>query len=65
MNLYVIDTHAWMVARLRNCYSWTVPAGRSYSVVMKSVILNRALSRFTLNGDYIVDSLPSLIYTGL
>ncbi|VDY38886.1 anti-sigma E factor [Salmonella enterica subsp. arizonae] len=27
--------------RLRNYCNWTVPAGRSFSVVMKSVILNR------------------------
>ncbi len=38
-------------------------AGKLYCAVMKSAILKPGLDPFTLNGDYIVDSLPSLAYT--
>lgn len=61
-NRYAIATPALITSRSPSFYRWMARVGKWSSVGTKSAI-SSGLEPFTLNGDYIVDSLPSLIYT--
>ncbi len=63
LNLCVIDTHAGWSPACAIAAQLDGPAGRVVQRGNEISYFEPGLEAFTLNSDYIVDSLPSLIYT--
>ncbi|XPE60336.1 sigma-E factor regulatory protein RseB domain-containing protein [Shigella flexneri] len=59
LSLCVIDMHASITALLQYRCKWMARAGK-WTARQRNSHFEPGLERFTLNGDYIVDSLPSL-----